>query len=212
MIEYYGMSSDQNPKFVYAKMIVEGNAYAKVECPVCHKETKAPPSIYNLTATLSKGSIFPDMLCFAPASWMKVISEKALTVFKENNVAGFIPHKLKIVDSKKNPLSGLNYYILEIIGYANIDYDKMGTRVTEYCKCCGYRKFENWENVHEQNWLIEDTWDGSDIFTVNLCTRKVLQVVYENQLTGFSFKHGIDTGNALKQYEINLKELFGRVQ
>ena len=201
------MSPSQNQKYVFANKILQGDEYATVECPVCHRDTKGS-NVFDFVVTLSKGRVLPDMLCFAPAPWFIVMSENAIDAFRKEGITGFVTHKLTIVDAKQNPMDDLNYYILEITGYANIDYDRMGSKVIEYCKCCNYREIEEWKNIYEETWLVEDSWDGSDLFAFNLCTRKVLQVVYKEKLTGFDFKYGIDTSNSLSENEVNLRELF----
>ena len=140
----------------------------------------------------------------------RIVSVRTLEALQKANISGFIPHNVHKMYNNRNVEIDAEYYVIEITGKAEYDYKKMGENDVRVCKECGGVTKKRY--VYQHYYILDGSWDGSDVFLNGICTEKLLRVVHDNKLTGFEFVHfehefRKDGGHS-KDAVINLKQYF----
>lgn len=197
--KFYFISESLKAKYTYAFSNLSFVDWFKQECPKCGRAVVAAG--YRDTThrlVLEGGKVYPDLLGFGGCgSRLFILSEKAVRVFEENGISGFITeskaelyksYSRKIIPVEDAPV----YYIVSIYGEIDYDYRSMFLKRKHVCTECG--QFElNRQRLYPTFFNIS-TWDGNDLCSLStfpgrkVCTEKVVEVVKENGLMGFDFK------------------------
>lgn len=184
-----------NNRYVYTKRTIYSNPIPR--CSKCNQLIKNQ-LIYDFSIMLNKDEPISDLISSLYS--IHIISHKAYEIFKTEGVRGFKAHKIHILDCDGN-IVDTTYYSLQYTGLISINYDEMGITCKK-CNVCGMEYIVNQEFTYETLCFDETTWDGSDICVGGYCTSKVVDIVKENELTGFMFKPAEDSWNSLKKSEI----------
>lgn len=127
-----------------------------------------------------------------------MLSERAVEVFSDNGITGLADIAPIRVMREQNgelvalPESAPQYLLVQIDGRIELDLGKMFLKRKKHCKSCG--SFEWNRQRFRPLFLDEEGWDGSDLCRVAdipgyiICTERIVKLVKEKKLKGFSFK------------------------
>lgn len=184
-----------DPKPVYGKVEwtteygsadVEGIDYELITCSLVPGHRRAGARIGNLQLILSTSRVSDFIWTYMSEC---VITDRVLSLFKEQNLTGFSPRKATIVSarsSKSDVHSFPKVWELEISGKAGDAHPDSGIRILYVCPQCGYTAYSSFRKGIT---VDEAKWDGTDFFTVNgyskhiLVTERVKNLVVQNGLT-----------------------------
>lgn len=197
-MDFFKIIWNPNTNCAYTKKTIYSNPILR--CPKC-KQLIKDHKIYDFSVMLSKEAPLSDLVTTLYS--IPIISKKAYEIFKKENITGFKAHKIQVCNSKGKAIDVL-YYALEYTGRISINYNEMGLMSTK-CDECGMDYIENKSFIYEKLCLDDSTWDSSDMCVGGYCTSKVIDIVKENNLTGFMFKPAEDAWNSLKRSEIIIK-------
>ena len=212
MENYYTISHDNNIKTPYAPTIINSGEAFLSKCPKCDR-TRYNYANRELSLLVEGKGKLPDYLMCGHYPLM-IVSDRVLTIWEKEGVTGYTSYPVVLVDQQMEEIINAQYYNIIISGRAELDFTKMGVKIKKVCSKCGaveYNK-ETWE--FGEAIMKESTYDKSDIFTYQFfeaspaCTKKVLEIVYRNKLTGFRFKE-LKLKFAYGAPKIDLKGLFG---
>ena len=147
---------------------------------------------------------------------LKIVSQRVIDAWQKNDITGYTAFPIRnLIDAKGNEIH-LDYkcFCVTITGRVELDLERMGVFIRKQCSACGaldYSK-ETWE------WDLVSvngsTHDGSHLFvakhfeSVPICTIKVLEVVYKENLTNFQFRTYESMFSMLTSPVIDLKSIF----
>ena len=136
------------------------------KCSVCGKFYGALPSVPPIRGKLVAEKSMYD-LSRAPGSEI-LLSERCLRAFEANGIRGLIdPNPIELLGVEGPiPLESLGRFFLARLRWgAEVDRVKSGLRTTEKeaCSSCGLAGLiEAYDRVA----IIEDSWNGHDLFTI----------------------------------------------
>jgi len=124
-----------------------------------------------------------------------IVSERVKDLFEAEQFTGARFYPAELVYSQRNKQFKFeeSYYVMAVVGRAEIDFAAMGVKCS-ICPKCGHYVFEGKFplGVREKKGIYptimkEDTWDGSDLFGHNNCTERFVVKILSNKLSGFVF-------------------------
>lgn len=196
---FYQINSSLEKKYCYAYKDLSVNGINYDRCPICSRTIAS----YDYSGKphqflLEGGKTLPDLLGFHGAGTDSlIISLRALQVFRTHNVSGINhadPVCVLYPFSNKNgdaECFANQYFMIQITGHIDLHYPSMQLKKKRYCIHCG--QFEwNRKRFHPM-YLDTDTWDGSDMCQISsmsgykICSDKIVELVKQHKLTGFSF-------------------------
>ncbi len=196
---FYQISPSLEKKYCYAyqDLTLKGLTYGR--CPYCSRTIGS----YDFTGEthqflLEGGTILPDLLGFHGAGTNNlIISSRALQVFRTNDVSGFndeapvsILHPFSNMHGN-NESTEKQYFIIQTFGHIDLNLSAMQLKKKRKCLHCGQFDW-NRRQFHPMH-LDITTWDGSDLCQLSsipgykICSEKVIGLVKQHKLTGFSF-------------------------
>lgn len=198
---FYKLTNSENPQNKYVVKNLSFKEFTKIRCEICHRETiKATydkDEFYHLL--LEGGNAYPDLLEFCDAGeQLFVVSQKALTVFREQQVSGISGYeRVKLfIETQKGHTEIDNevgsYFALKVNGNIDFNYSAMLLKKKKMCNSCGQYELNRhriWPCV-----IDSKSWSGADLCTLRtipsvfVCTEKVVQLVKTHKLTGFNFE------------------------
>ncbi len=161
-------------------------------CPRCGRNIVTPKFREAIPHFESDGGkIYPDYIQFCGAGkYPFIVSEKALSIFEENNVSGYNGATLVRVEPSGISSDGsqIRYFQLNIYGHIELDFKAMFLKKKNYCEVCGQYEW-NRQRFYPR-FIDESTWDGSDFAVATsvhwrLCSEKVNNIIQNHKLTGF---------------------------
>lgn len=171
----YGLTNESSKKYCYAWKDLSFGGYQVCCCPVCGRNmvTELPSS--ERPALILEGSRkYPDFLYHAGCGLSFLISERALSAFRQYDVMGYDrATEVLLYRNGKGGLQVLNdihYYSLNIFGTVDFNLKAMALKRKHLCVSCG--QFE-WSR--QRLYLIDAVLDaklGMDrIFAASLLFR-----------------------------------------
>ena len=168
-------------------------------CDACGRswiEYELTQSDQPITFVIENHARFADVLnCCGGyfASEGFIISQKALDCFIKEEVTGFSHTPVRILrEINKGQYEAVDdavYYLLDISGRIDVDYEKMHLRKKHVCQSC--KHFDLPRQKLGISYLDYLSWNGCDINRLVLfpghvlCTDKVLDIIRDNRLKGF---------------------------
>jgi len=180
-------------------------AYSLKPCPTelklrCDKCTAGLPLYpkYEIGLVVEGGVKYPDILGCGSYPFL-IVSQYVIDDWEKFGITGYEKYKANIVEAKGKRIRDLEppqYYHIYITGRAQYDMDAMGFRCEVVCNYCGHTRFvdsNNQMNIPSPTIIKEGSWDGSDIFAMDItpgrsfCTEKILFLAGINERTNFRF-------------------------
>ena len=178
-------------------------------CSMC----KDPFSIYprhSIGLAVEDGVKYPDILGCGEYPSLLIVSKNVIDDWENAGITGYEKYEANIVEAKGKRIRDLEppqYYHINITGRTEYDMDAMGFKYEIQCEYCGRRKiitrnFSNTNEVPNPTIIRANSWDGSDIFAMDLtpmrpfCTEKLLYLAGRNERTNFRFVPLELTGDA----------------
>ena len=199
----YEMDCTGSGVYRYAQKDLSFAGWKEVICPGCGRRVSLPVySESNPVLVLEGGKKYPDFLQFCGAGSLSnggrliVLSEKALTVFREEGISGMGECKPVAFDSSEASRYCVDdapaYYALNITGSVDLDYSAMSNlKRKNFCPTC--RQFD-WSRKQFGRFILDaNTWSGHDICRlasmpgVVFASEKLKRVVRKHKLTNFCF-------------------------
>ena len=191
---------DAHPRtYQYAFMDLSFAGYTKSICAGCGRENTAAGFSGPHRLAAEGGPRYPDYLPFSGAGGpMLILSERAVTVFRENGITGIgavTPVAVVKFDHGTEvplPESAPDYYQVTISGTVDLDLPQMCLKKKRVCPDCGGFSW-NRQRMPKM-FLDESTWDGGDLCRVAsipgyvICSETVVTLVKKHQLKGFAFE------------------------
>lgn len=211
----YSLSTYNSSKLGY--LIYSWDYYDKIEtkCKTCGRvKTDISIKYWPPKFALEGGAEYPDLLSFVTPFADKcgvILSEKALKAFQSAEISGFHTNLIEVLDNPKNlkkefPPHMPIYYYCCVTGNIALDYTTMHYRKKNMCPECGQYTWSR-QRIGESA-LDLSTWDQSDLCkltdypNVYICTQRVVDVVKQNNLKGFSIASEKDIFLPLKHKKI----------
>lgn len=148
--------------------------------------------------TVTKNRTLPDIMLYGGGlqsfTHWSVVSENVRKLFEDEKLTGaqFYPAELVYQIRGKYHKFNEQYYVMSVIGKAEIDFEAMGVNCS-ICETCEHYIFEGKlcpartrKGIYPTI-MKKDTWDGSDVFMADYCTERFVEKVLEAKLTGFEF-------------------------
>ncbi len=164
-------------------------------CPICGTEVREPAENIALQISPEKGEFWPDALECAGgfmglyvASHVKETLDNAAIKYGRGFRAVLARPYLKKLQRSVPP----SYFYLPAVLGAKLDFAASGYRIASTCSRCGRIRTDAASEPSKYK-LIEETWNGSDIFYTDLspvalfCSDRVLTLARENRWTNFRF-------------------------
>lgn len=157
---------------------------------------------------------YPDILLCG--EWpLLLISDRTLKVWEQNDIGDFNKYSVKLFRGNGEEISDneVKYHHIVITGQCTLDLDAMGIKIIDQCEACGIVKYnkETWqfgEPIFDQNFANERELFVLEQFKNNpLCSRKNLELIYNNKLTNFLITKCEDMFDYCAE-EIDIKKLF----
>lgn len=199
----YKISYSRATRYCYAWSDLSLAGFDRSECPECGRQIANAHYVSNIPHLLVEGGdIFPDRLWYTGAGErLFLVSEKALELFELNGVTGYDGFQQVEIDldnlltrkllKKEQTVNIPQYYVLNISGQIELDFQQMKIKKKRACNQCG--GFEWSRKLPETKFVDMSAWDGSDLCAIRsipgyrVCTEKVKELVVKNKLKGFSF-------------------------
>lgn len=197
--KFYKLTPLCRKKNMSVDELINIQEYNKIKCDKCGKldlidfSKKKPVFLKNKYS----GNEPVDILAYDGVPihtwgyWM-IVSEKFVDWFNKGKFKGAIFYQAEIVKDEKKTKVYDNYYVMQIIGDASLDFDGMGINNMNQCKCCGAYIYESVrcplleKNIYPT--LIDiESWDRSDIFYNSVCTERFVEEIFKSDLTGYEF-------------------------
>lgn len=130
-----------------------------------------------------KGEKVGDFVATAYSDWL--ITDEVAALLREEKLTGYELRPVKVCDRKLD----FNLWEMAVTGSAGKAHSDAGIRVVSHCAHCGstvYSPIKKGVGIV----LNEETWDGSDFFTIDeyykyiLVTENVKRVIEGNKLKG----------------------------
>ena len=171
------------------------------KCPACNKDISEIKLQGIKAIARGPGSKWPDIM----GTWDAIIlHERVLDTLYREKLSGFIAHEMEIVEVKNKKLRDLptpKYYIMEITGRFDIDWNMLDDVGGSVCPLCFYRNAqkENEYRFREKHLIpLIETWDGGVFLkTRNLrngtlyCSKRFVELACEHKWTNFFFGDSI---------------------
>lgn len=149
--------------------------------------------------TVTKNRTLPDIMLYGGRmlqsfSQWSIVSDNVKRLFEDEKFTGVRFYPAELVCRIRGEYHKIDeqYYVMSVIGKAEIDFKAMGVNCS-LCEICEHYVFEGKlcplftpKGIYPTI-LKKDTWDGSDVFTDNCCTERFVQKVFEAKLSGFEF-------------------------
>ncbi len=196
----YGLTNENSKKYCYAWKDLSFGGYQARCCPVCGRNTSTElPSSEIPALILEGGKQYPDFLYYASCGLYFLVSERALSAFRQYGVTGY--DRVTEVLLYRNGKGGLKvlddicYYSLNIFGTVDFDLKVMALKRKHLCASCGQFEWSR-QRLSIINTVLDiNTWDGCDLCRVDsfpghvVCTEKVRTAAEEYRLTGVIFRN-----------------------
>lgn len=164
------------------KLVKWGNVIPKFECEA-----------------VTKNRVLPDIMLYGGRmlqsfkSW-EIVSENVKQLFDDEKLTGASFYPAEIVYKQRGEYKKLDkqYFIMEILGKAEIDFKAMGVKCS-LCELCGHFVFEGplcplfVKKGLYPTIIKKASWDGSDVFNNNDCTERFVKSILKSGLLGFEF-------------------------
>ena len=217
MLDFYCIELLEKRGTPYAPTIVSEQDLFLANCIECGR-THFNDANRDLSLIIEGKRKLPDTLMCGHIP-LTIVTSNVIEAWEKHNITGYTSFPIKqLLDLKRNPIqTEVQYYCVNINGYIELDFEKMGVQIIEICSMCGPNVYS--KNIREWGtaYFKEHTYDGSDLFVpkyfegVTLCTKRVLKIIYEEKLTNFDFRHyKYMFGWKIDAPEVNLKELFSK--
>lgn len=149
--------------------------------------------------TITKHRQLPDIMLYGGSmlqsfdAW-SIVSENFKRLFEHEEFIGASFYPIELVFKKRGEYHKLEnqYYVMSIIGRAEIDFEAMGLKCS-ICDSCLHYIFDGdycplFTKKGVYPTIIKNgSWDGSDVFNHNDCTERFVQKILEADLSGFEF-------------------------
>lgn len=176
------MSFESCDKCGADKLVKWGNVIPKFECEA-----------------VTKNRVLPDIMLYGGRmlqsfkSW-EIVSENVKQLFDDEKLTGASFYPAEIVYKQRGEYKKLDkqYFIMEILGKAEIDFKAMGVKCS-LCELCGHFVFEGplcplfVKKGLYPTIIKKASWDGSDVFNNNDCTERFVKSILKSGLLGFEF-------------------------
>lgn len=197
---FFRVFSDLGGKYKYACNDLSFDKREEIVCAVCGR-SYAVSTFHGecKNFVLDGGKKYPDFLSYTGPSGDLIpfiVSARALKLFEENGVSGFV-NMGKVISSVKNRSAYIpdeqapDYYLMDFLGTIDFDFKEMHLKKKRTCCKCG--RFE-WSRSRFGNVVLDrSSWNGMDICrlasipNVIICTEKVETLVRKNKLMGLIF-------------------------
>lgn len=199
MTDFYLLESPGERTYQYAREDASLVGLNTVVCEACRRTVSVWEFREPHCLIVEGGAQYPDWLPFVGAGGsLFVLSERALEVFPDNGITGLADIAPIRVMREQNgelvalPESAPQYLLVQIDGRIELDLGKMFLKRKKLCKSCG--SFEWNRQRFRPLFLDEEGWDGSDLCRIGdipgyiICTERIVKLVREKKLKGFSFK------------------------
>ena len=203
----YCISSHPSNRYKYAVMDYD---YYKAEGFICNRCGRDAQKLQLLhwppVIRLEGGKRYPDHLSISVPFGDRcgfIVSEKALSVFQNEQLSGFEAEPIGITGSDSDLPK---YYFLTVTGTISLDYNAMHYRKKNVCPECGSFRWSR-QKVGESV-LDHSTWSQSDFCklvdypNLFLCTQKVVDAIRSNNLKGFTMRMESEIFLPLKSVKI----------
>jgi len=191
-MEFYCVGSDGgNP---YVPLMVSSNDIDLDNCPECGR-TRYNKQNRDLSLVIEGRGKLPDYLpCVRSLS---VVSQRVIDVWQKYDITGYTAFPInKLLDKHRNEVhQDSQYYNVTITGRMELDFERMGVAIEYQCSTCGTIEYNRKPWEFGSAFIKEGSHDGTDLFAAKhfemapICTRKMLEIVYNEKLTNFQFKH-----------------------
>lgn len=176
------MSFDLCDKCGADKLVKWGNVIPKFECEAATKNRKLPDIM-----------LYGGRMLQSFKSW-EIVSENVKKIFDDEKLTGARFYPAEIVYKQRGEYKKLEkqYFIMEIVGKAEIDFKAMGVKCS-LCESCGHFVFEGplcplfAKKGICPTIIKKDSWDDSDAFNNNDCTERFVKSILKAGLLGFEF-------------------------
>ena len=149
--------------------------------------------------TVTKNRKLPDIMLYGGrmlqtfSKW-SIVSKNVKRLIENEKLTGVCFYPAELVSKIRGKCYKIDekYYIMSVIGKAEIDFEAMGINCS-LCEICEHYVFEGkicslfTRNGIYPTLLKNNKWDGTDIFTGNCCTERFVQKILESNLSGFKF-------------------------
>ena len=167
-------------------------------CPKCRAGMSVEYPKHSINLAVEGGSKYPDILGCG-AETILIVSQNVINDWEGAGITGYEKYDVNIVEAKGKRIKDAEsprYYHINVIGRAEYDMEAMGFKCQITCEYCGRIEVTNPnDELHPLDPTIikEGSWDGSDIFAMDItprktyCMEKVLFLAGINERTNFYF-------------------------
>lgn len=181
--------------YAWAARIVPRSPMVHRVCTTCGAIEHYPSGAFDVI--IESGSTYPDVLGCGAYPFL-IVAERVVAAWRAAGVTSFhtFPVGVAAVTARRlRNVAPPGYVRIELDGSCQIDLLASGIAVARICPEC-HRVLERPVLSHQRRFIMKPgSWDGSPLFRdallyphVSFCTRLILEIARDHQLTNFRFE------------------------
>jgi len=194
MEQFYDISHIEKKGTPYASAILSNSGTYLSTCHKC-KSIKVNRSNKDLILVIEGKGELPDYLLCGQYP-LFIISNKTLKMWQKYSVTGYDAFPIAGLINKDGEeiITDIRYFDIHITGRVKFDFNKMNVKIKYRCQKCGAVEYNKQVWQFGLAYVKQGSYDESDLFvaeyfeTAPLCTEKILDIVYKENLTNFKFR------------------------
>lgn len=196
----FRLTHDSKSKYTYVYRNKSLLGLKKSICDACGRSIVVTEySAGDRELVLDRGKEYPDYLQYCDAgNGYFLLSHHAIEVLLSNCISGIYKTERVLLIEQESYNKSVSHSVIpvyentRISGRAELHFEQMFLKKKNYCSLCG--QFE-WNRKRIPPLVISShSWDGSDLCIVTsmpgeiVCSKKFVEIVRKNKLSGFSFE------------------------
>ena len=200
-MKYYNFSPSCSSKYVSAIAILNEDKIITSKCDCCGADELVLWNKFDLAfecETITSKRRLPDLMLYSGKilhsfnCWY-IVSANFEKLCRDNLISGVTFTAIDLYYRKRGKLYKIEvpYFLMQIIGRAQLDYNKMKVSCS-ICPKCGHYIYDDYFPLYNPKGIYPTvldtlTWDKSDIFNHGDCTENFMRKVYRSELCGIDF-------------------------
>lgn len=201
-MDFYNFSVNCSTRYVSVIDILNSSEMSFGSCDKCGADKLVKwgnvKPIFECES-VTKNRVLPDIMLYGGSmlqsfnTW-EIVSENVKSLFDDEKLTGACFYPAELVYKKCGEYHKLEkqYFIMEVVGKAEIDFEAMGVKCS-LCELCSHFVFEGplcplfTKKGIYPTIIKKDSWDGSDVFNNNDCTERFVKTILKAGLSGYEF-------------------------